>query len=33
LPEPNDKPKRDFGGKLGQILNFDLSIWDEICHF
>jgi hypothetical protein len=26
----NDKPKRDFRGKIGQILNFDLSVWGQI---
>ncbi len=25
LPDPNDKPKRDFGEKFGQLLTFDLS--------
>jgi hypothetical protein len=33
LPDPNDKPKRDFGAKLGQILTFDLSVRGQICKF
>ena len=32
-PNPNDKPKRDFGSKLGQILNFDLPVWGQISKF
>ena len=32
-PNPNDKPKRDFGPKLGQILNFDLSVRGQISKF
>ncbi len=33
LPDPNDKPKRDFGAKLGQILTFELSVQGQICKF
>jgi hypothetical protein len=28
-----DKPKRGLGAKLGHILNFDLSVRDQICEF
>ena len=31
LPVPNNKTKRDFGTKLGQILTFDLSLRGLIC--
>jgi hypothetical protein len=29
----DDKPKRDFGAKLGQIFTFDLSARGQICKF
>jgi hypothetical protein len=32
-PNPNDKPKHDFGSKIGQILNFDLSMRGQISKF
>ena len=33
LPDPNDKGKRDFGAKLGQILTLDVSARGKICKF
>ena len=31
LPDQNNKPKRNFRGKLGQSLTFDLAVWCPIC--
>jgi hypothetical protein len=33
MPDPNDKPKSDFGSKLGQIFTFDLSVRGQIWKF
>jgi hypothetical protein len=33
MPDPNDKPKSDFGAKFGQIFTFDLSVRGQICKF
>jgi hypothetical protein len=33
MPDPNDKPKSDFGAKLGQILTFDLFVRGQIWKF